>query len=197
MFSKRRDVVIASDRLLLRLPEISDHLDWVALRRDGADQLQGCEPAWAPDHFSKSAFRNRVKWAQKSFENDRAVPLFIERQQDGVLIGAVTLDNVRKGPNRSTEIGYWVGRAFQRQGYMNEAIEAVKHYAFNQMTISRVEAACLPDNIASRNLLEKCGFHYEGVAKAYLEIGGLWQDHVIYAALRADRKRRNQAIDVI
>jgi len=48
--------------------------------------------------------------------------------------------------------------------------------------------ACLPDNLASRRLLERCGFQYEGVAKAYLQIGGRWRDHVLYAALREGRR---------
>ena len=190
MFSRRRDVIVATERLYLRLPDQNDHLNWVALRRDASEQLQACEPAWSPDHFSKAAFRNRVKWAAKAFDENRAVPLFLERKSDGALLGAITLDNIRTGPNRSTEIGYWMGRAFQRQGFMEETLAAVLHFAFEQKSLSRVEAACLPDNVASRKLLEKCGFHYEGVAKAYLEIGGLWQDHVIYAALRPDRRKR-------
>ncbi|MEO0344221.1 MAG: GNAT family protein [Pseudomonadota bacterium] len=195
MFGRRRDVVLASPRLFLRLPDLNDHLEWVALRRDGTDQLTATEPAWAHDHFSKSAFRNRVKWAAKSFEGNKAVPLFIERRSDNVLMGAVTLDNIRTGPNKSAEIGYWLGRAHQRQGYMFEAIEAVLHFAFEQKRLSRIEAACLPENTASRHLLEKIGFKYEGVAKAYLEINGLWQDHVTYAALRSDRRKRSAAID--
>ncbi|MEM9716452.1 MAG: GNAT family protein [Pseudomonadota bacterium] len=190
MFAKRREAVLATERLFLRLPLLSDHLDWVALRRDASDQLQACEPAWAPDHFSRAAFKNRVKWAAKSFENNRAIPLFLERRENGALIGAVTLDNIRSGPNKSAEIGYWLGHAYQRQGYMSEALDAAVHYAFEQKDLSRIEAACLPDNMASRNLLEKSGFKYEGVAKAYLEINGYWQDHVVYAALRADRRKR-------
>lgn len=195
MFAKRRDYMLSTDRLFLRLPDLNDHLNWVALRREGSDQLQACEPSWSPDHFSKAAFKNRVKWAKKAVEDNKAVPFFIERQSDGALLGAITLDNIRSGPNRSAEIGYWMGRVYQRQGYMREAIDGVLHYAFEQKGISRVEAACLPENAASRTLLEKSGFHYEGVAKAYLEIAGLWQDHVIYAVLRQDRRKRARVVD--
>lgn len=195
MFAKRRDVVLATDRLFLRLPDLSDHLNWVALRRDGADVLQACEPVWSQDHFSKASFRNRVKWARKSFEENKAAPLFIERRNDGALLGAITLDNIRMGPNQSAEVGYWMGGAYQRQGFMLEALVAVLHFCFEDRGISRVTAACLPENDASRGLLEKAGFKYEGVSKAYLEINGHWQDHVIYAALRADRRRRMPVID--
>src|SRR5215212_6804230 len=47
----------------------------------------------------------------------------------------------------------------------------------------RLEAACIPSNIASVRLLEKTGFTREGFAREYLCINGLWQDHLLYALL--------------
>jgi ribosomal-protein-alanine N-acetyltransferase len=76
---------------------------------------------------------------------------------------------------------------------MSEAIEALVHHAFEKMGLSRIEAACLPENVASRGLLERSGFKYEGVAQSYLQINGRWRTHVLYAALRADRRGRTQA----
>ncbi|KKK63201.1 hypothetical protein LCGC14_2996670, partial [marine sediment metagenome] len=58
------------------------------------------------------------------------------------------------------------------------------------LDLSRIEAACLPENQASRGLLEKAGFKYEGVAQSYLQIDGRWRTHVLYAALRKDRRGR-------
>ena len=74
------------------------------------------------------------------------------------------------------------------ENFMREAIQAVVHYAFQTMDLSRVEAACLPENAASRGVLEKCGFKYEGVAQSYLQINGRWRNHVLYANLRHDRR---------
>ena len=71
-----------------------------------------------------------------------------------------------------------------------EAIEVMVHYAYRGLDLSRVEAACLPENAASRGVLEKCGFKYEGVAQSYLQINGRWRNHVLYANLRLDRRGR-------
>jgi ribosomal-protein-alanine N-acetyltransferase len=90
-------------------------------------------------------------------------------------------------------LGYWVGAPYARQGYMREAIEAVVHHAFTAMGLSRVEAACLPENVASRGVLERAGFKYEGVAQSYLQINGRWRTHVLYANLRNDRRGRTDA----
>ena len=73
---------------------------------------------------------------------------------------------------------------------MTEALRAMVHYAFSTMDLSRVESACLPENVASRGVLEKCGYKYEGVAQAYIQINGRWRTHVLYAALRVDRRGR-------
>ena len=89
-------------------------------------------------------------------------------------------------------LGYWSGQPFARQGYMREAIGSVVHYAYGKLDLSRIEAACLPENAASRGLLEKSGFKYEGVAQSYLQIDGRWRTHVLYAALRHDRRGRTQ-----
>ena len=77
-----------------------------------------------------------------------------------------------------------------RRGYMREALTEMTRFAFEDLGIGRLEAGCLPENAASRALLEKCGFKYEGVAQAYLQIDGRWRDHVLYAMLRRDRRGR-------
>ena len=108
-------------------------------------------------------------------------------------MGAITLDNIRRGPAQAGTLGYWTGQPFVRQGYMREAIMAVVHHAFTRMELSRVEAACLPENAASRGLLERSGFKYEGVAQSYLQIAGRWRTHVLYASLRSDRRGKTEA----
>jgi ribosomal-protein-alanine N-acetyltransferase len=103
-------------------------------------------------------------------------------------MGAITLDNIRRGPSQSAQVGYWIGPDFARRGLMSEALAAVMHHAFSVLDLSRVEAACLPENVASRALLERSGFRNEGMAEGYLQIGGRWREHVLYAILRADRR---------
>ena len=67
---------------------------------------------------------------------------------------------------------------------MSEATRLTLDFAFGQLGLHRIEAACLPTNAPSRGLLEKTGFQYEGYARGYLRIDGAWRDHVLYAILR-------------
>jgi len=190
MFLPRRKIRIETERLTLRQPQLTDYREWSALRELSTDFLTPWEPQWAADHLTRKGFANRVYWAQRSIEGGSAVPLFMIRREDQVLVGAITLDNIRRGPAQAGTLGYWVGEPHARQGYMREAILAMVHHAFVRLDLSRLEAACLPENTASRRLLETCGFKYEGVAQSYLQINGRWRTHVLYAALRADRRGR-------
>ncbi|WP_116087164.1 GNAT family N-acetyltransferase [Tropicimonas sp. IMCC34011] len=188
----RRRIRIHTERMLLRLPVHNDFRAWTALRSDSAGFLKPWEPVWADDHLTRKSFTGRVHWSQRSHDQGSAVPLFMIRAEDEVLLGAITLDNIRRGPAMAGTIGYWIGAPFARRGYMKEAIEAVCHHAFESMDLSRIEAACLPENTASRGVLEKSGFKYEGVAQSYLQIAGRWRNHVLYANLRGDRRGKTQ-----
>jgi len=193
MLLAKRKLQIETQRMTLRSPTHSDFRPWAALRLASADHLTPWEPSWAADHLTRKAFTNRVYWAQRSVTSGTALPLFMFRRDDDALIGAITLDNIRRGPAQAGTLGYWTGASFARQGYMQEAIQAVVHYAFTRVDLSRIEAACLPENAASRGLLESCGFKYEGVAQSYLQISGRWRTHVLYAALRIDRRGKTDA----
>lgn len=193
MLLARRKVRIETERLTLRAPQHADFTPWTELRRASAEGLVPWEPAWAADHLTRKGFTNRVIWAQRSIAQDCALPVFLIRREDQRLIGALTLDNIRRGPAQAGTLGYWMGQPFQRQGYMREALTAMVHHAWHVLDLSRLEAACLPENAPSRGVLEACGFKYEGVAQSYLQINGRWRTHVLYAALRHDRRGRTDA----
>ncbi len=193
MLGFRRRMAIETERMTLRLPQHTDWRAWSAVRADSATFLAPWEPVWSPDHLSRRAFTNRVYWAARAWGQGTALPLMMLRRDDRALLGAITLDNIRRGPAQAGTLGYWIGAAHARQGFMREAIAAVVHHAFTALDLSRIEAATLPENTASRRLLETCGFKYEGVAQSYLQIGGRWRTHVLYANLRHDRRGRTDA----
>ncbi len=193
MIFRRKTPVLLSERLQLRLPRRGDYIPWATTRRAAVDFLQQWEPIRPRGYDARAAFTGRVHWAQRAARAQSAFPFMIMRREDRRLLGAITLDNVRFGPARAGTIGYWIGEEFARQGYMREAIGLVMDYAFEQLDLSRIEAACLPENVASRGLLEGAGFKYEGVAQSFLQINGRWRTHVLYANLRHDRRGQADA----
>jgi ribosomal-protein-alanine N-acetyltransferase len=179
---------IAGDGVFLRAPHMGDHAEWAALREASRDFLTPWEPTWPADDLTRPSFRRRVKRYSEDQRSDLAYPLFIFRKADSTLVGGLTLANIRRGCAQAGSLGYWMGASFARRGYMTAAVSAVLPFAFGALRLHRVEAACIPANVASVRLLEKTGFRREGFARQYLCIDGVWQDHLLYARLRDDER---------
>ena len=189
IFRPSARIRVETERLVLRPPEHRDWREWSELRASSEAFLKPWEPVWASDHLSRRAFSGRVHWARRAIGQGSALPLLVHRKGGGI-VGAVTLDNVRRGPAQAASMGYWLGEAETGKGYMTEALPAVVHYAFREMDLSRIEAATLEENRPSRRLLARIGFREEGVAQAYLQIAGRWRAHILHARLRPDRVGR-------
>jgi ribosomal-protein-alanine N-acetyltransferase len=178
--------VIRGGGVYLRYPRIGDYTGWSAVRGESREFLAPWEPAWARDELSKGAFRRRIKRYQKETRLDSAYAFFVFRKDDDALMGGCTLSNVRRGVTQCCALGYWIGERFSRQGYMFDAVCALVPFIFSTLGLHRIEAACLPTNEPSKNLLVKTGFHHEGLARGYLQINGEWRDHVLFALLADD-----------
>jgi ribosomal-protein-alanine N-acetyltransferase len=180
---------IDGDSVTLRAPQMVDFPEWAALRELSRDFLTPWEPIWPADDLTRGAFRRRVRRYAEDLRTDQAYAFFIFRKADNALIGGLTLANVRRGVAQAGSLGYWMGAPYAGRGHMTSAVQALVPFAFGPLRLHRLEAACIPSNVASIRLLEKTGFVREGVARQYLCINGLWQDHLLYALLNADARQ--------
>jgi len=178
--------VIRGQGIYLRYPRIGDYLAWARLRGESREFLTPWEPVWSDDELTSGAFRRRIKRYQKETRQDSAYVFFVLRQSDDALLGGCTLSNVRRGVTQCCTMGYWIGAKFARQGYMTNAVKALVPFVFKTLGLHRIEAACLVDNEASKNLLARTGFRQEGLARRYLLINGAWADHLLFALLKEE-----------
>ena len=170
----------------LRTPQMSDYAEWAELRERSRSFLTPWEPTWPKDDLTRTAFRRRLRRYAQDIRDDQAYPFFVFRAPDDVLLGGLTLSNIRRGVAQSCALGYWMGAAYAGRGHMTAAVRAVLPFVFDTLCLHRLEAACLPHNLPSIRLLERVGFQREGLARRYLCINGVWQDHLLYALLRDD-----------
>lgn len=177
---------VRGDGVFLRPAEMSDFHDWSRLREHSRSFLAPWEPVWPSDDLTRAAFRRRIKRHAEEMARDEAFPLLIFRARDKALVGGLTIGQIRRGVAQSATIGYWLGVNHAGQGYMSRALRAALSYCFSNLRLHRVEAACLPTNIASIRVLESAGFKREGLARSYLRINGRWQDHLLFAVLEND-----------
>jgi [ribosomal protein S5]-alanine N-acetyltransferase len=184
-FSETMPAIVGKG-IVLRTPQMSDYPEWAALREESREFLTPWEPTWPADDLTRSSFRRRIKRYFEDHRADLAYAFFVYRSSDDILVGGLTLANIRRGCAQAGSLGYWMGAPHARRGYMSAAVNAVVPFAFETLKLHRIEAACIPENIASIRLLERAAFKREGYARQYLCINGIWQDHLLYARIKAD-----------
>ena len=187
IFPGGREPQLQGEGIYLRYPRYSDFAAWAEIRGNSRDFLTPWEPSWPADELSRGAFRRRLRRYASEIKSDTAYPFLVFRQKDGLLVGGCTLSNVRRGVCQSASVGYWVGAAYARNGYMSAAVAALMPFVFEVLALHRLEAACIPENQPSQRLLYKLGFQEEGRARSYLQINGTWRDHILFSLLEGDR----------
>ncbi len=170
----------------VRPPAPRDWKEWADLREASRRFLTPWEPTWPADALTRAAYTRRLRRQAQEWRDDEGYSFLVfDRATEG-MVGGLGLSNVRRGVAQTATLGYWIGRPHARLGFMSAATRLVLGFAFGQLGLHRIEAACLPTNDASRGLLRKLGFTEEGYARGYLRIDGAWCDHVLYAILRDD-----------
>ena len=185
-FRQKATPVLRGERVVLRLPVAGDYKEWAALRGASRAFLEPWEPRWSPDELERSGWRYRHDRNRTEYRLGTGVGFFIFTRADNRLAGGITIGNIRRGVAQSCQIGYWMGQSYAGNGYMVDALRLVIPFAFGELRLHRIEAACIPFNARSVHVLEKAGFTREGLARSYLRINGAWQDHFLYGLVRDD-----------
>ena len=126
---------ITGEGVVLRAPQMSDYAEWAALREASRDFLTPWEPTWPADDLTRSSFRRRIKRYSEDQRSDLAYAFFVFRKHDEVLVGGLTLANIRRGCAQAGSLGYWMGAAFARQGHMTAAVTAIIPFAFGSLKL--------------------------------------------------------------
>ena len=108
----------------------------------------------------------------------------IFRRESEELVGAISAR-----PDQGINLGYLIARPYWRRGFMSEAVAAVTQWAFGQPDVCRVWAVCDMENDASARLLEKSGFHQEGILRKWSlhpNISDIPRDCYCYAKIRSE-----------
>lgn len=159
-----------------------------ALRSGDRAFLEPWEPRRSRAFWTLEGQRALLAGDQRAAQEDRAYAFGVFTGEDESLVGRVALANVVRGSWQNATLGYFVARRFNGRGYATDAVRLALRFAFETARLHRVQAAVMPRNVPSRRVLEKAGFVEEGFARRYLQINGVWEDHVLFA-LTAENRR--------
>ena len=90
----------------------------------------------------------------------------------------MNLNNVQRGALQAATVGYWVDQAQAGHAYVAEAVVVLARFAFEELMLHRLEICIIPRNHRSRRVMEKLQIRDEGIAVRFLEINGVWEDHI-------------------
>jgi [ribosomal protein S5]-alanine N-acetyltransferase len=121
--------------------------------------------AWVLNCKKEAAQKPRTKYS-----------FVIELKSEKKAIGVISLRDVDRFQG-TTEIGYWLGRKYWRNGFMSEAVEALLSFCFDKLSLRRVNLNAVVENIPSNSLAKKFGFIYEGTSRKAVRSRADWRIH--------------------
>jgi ribosomal-protein-serine acetyltransferase len=101
------------------------------------------------------------------------------------IVGVVGFHGVDR-QHRSTSLGYWLAEDAQGRGVMTEAVRVMVGHALRAWGLHRVEIRASVENQRSRALIERLGFHYEGVARQAFLLADGYHDDAVYSMLASE-----------
>ncbi|MBA4496111.1 GNAT family N-acetyltransferase [Paenactinomyces guangxiensis] len=169
--------------IFVKILEDSDAEGLLRLELRNRDFFQTYTPLRDDAFYTLEGQRERIRKNNKMKDLDQYYLFGIYLAETGELIGNITLSEVLRGPLQSCFIGYYLDKNHNGKGYMTEAVRLAVSYAFNELKLHRIEAGVMPHNTRSMRVLEKAGFHKEGIAKKNVKINGRWEDHQVLAII--------------
>jgi len=186
-------------RVMLRPLTLSDFTAWREVRIRCEDWLTKWEPARLPNQPDVTRDRDAFAVRCSARQRDRQLGsgygfgIFV----DGAFCGEINLSSIQRGPFQNAYVGYWIDEAVAGRGLMPESVVVLARFAFEELHLHRIQVSIIPRNAASRRVVEKLALRNEGTALRYLEIDGVWEDHVRYALTAEEWRERREELEQV
>lgn len=164
----------------IRPYEVDDAAEQLELILRNRDFLSSYEPPRPERHYTLDGQRELIAIDRERWDGSLRLA-FAVLLPSGEIVGRVALDNIVLGAWHNATIGYWIDRAHNGLGLATHAVLLAARFGFERAGLHRIQAGVMPRNLPSARVLAKLGFRHEGLAKNYLYINGVWEDHDIYA----------------
>jgi ribosomal-protein-alanine N-acetyltransferase len=185
------NLVLTGRRVAMRPLTVADFEAWREVRIRCRDWLVKWEPRLMPGQPDATedrrifAARCGARERERQLGSGYGFGIFVGAARDR-FAGEINLTSIQRGPYQNAYVGYWIDEAVAGNSYVPESFAVLCRFAFDELGLHRLQASIIPRNQASHRVAEKLGLRNEGTALRYLEINGLWEDHVRYAITSED-----------
>jgi RimJ/RimL family protein N-acetyltransferase len=122
---------------------------------------------WAHKRWTKEKQSLRLRKTFKNYHINKEYELGVFSLADGLFLMAASWTTGKSQNRKSLEIGYWTCLDHCRKGLATSITQILIVCAFDFMNCDRIEVRCRPNNAASKRVIERCGFHFEGKIRNY------------------------------
>lgn len=176
---------MSNNNIYLKHFELMDARALLDLTLRNREFFQPFDPLRDESHFTLEGKEIEITNSIQGSKTDQSYIFGIFLEGTNELIGRIALTGVARGPFQNAYLGYYIDQKHNGKGYATAAVTLCVAYAFSKLGLHRIQAGVMPRNLPSIRVLEKVGFRYEGLAKAYLKINNVWEDHNLYAITAA------------
>lgn len=173
---------LETNRLYLRPFKYSDDDDmlkyWIS---DPKIQSMYSEPVYS----SKDEVRELLNQYISSYQKEDYYRWAMITKEARSCIGQIAIFLV-DNKNHFCEIEYCVGSQFHRKGLASESVKAVIDFGFGQVNFHKIQVCHKANNIASKGVIQKCGFTYEGTLRDYFFMEGRYVNRLYYSMLNTE-----------
>ena len=181
----RNPPVLYTERLLLRKLE----------RYDSADMYEySCIPevtkylTWEP-HPDEAYTHKYLSYIQSQYRAGKFFDWAVVYK--GKMIGTCGFTAINESC-LSGEVGYVINPKYSNMGIATEAVKRVLEFGFEVLCLRRIEAHYMPENTASRRVMEKCGMTFEGILRKSMLVKGQLIDVGICSILRSEYEEKKK-----
>ncbi len=175
--------MIKGDKVCLKPIELKEVEALHELNVRNSDFFQQFSMSRNEDYYTIEGQKERIHQFNQNREKDLGYHFGVYKNDEDILIGTIDLFQVLRGSLQGAFVGYFLDQEHNGRGYMTEAVKLIVQYAFDELNLHRIEAGVMPHNIGSIRVLEKAGFHKEGIARKNVKINGKWEDHQVLAII--------------
>ena len=174
---------ITTERLVLRPPRAGDG---AAMNEAIIESIEGLQ-RWMPWSTPTPTPDQSESWCRKAgaeFLARRQLPMLMFLRADGSFVGSSGMHAVSWDVPRF-EIGYWVRRRLEGQGFVTEAAAGLTRFAFDRLGAKRVEIRADDRNERSWRVPERLGYRLEGILRNECRDAHGLRDTRVYAVVEA------------
>lgn len=168
-----------TERLILRVSRLVKPQQTLDYYKRNDALFTPLDPQRPSNFYTLSYHRMSLDYDDEEWVRGRGLKLWVfTKEEPEKIIGMVSFSSIVGGSVSSAFLAYKLDQDYLNKGYITEAIAMGIKVIFDVYKLNRIDVAVLPRNKPSLRVMEKLGFTREGFSEKYLEINGVWEDHV-------------------